>query len=395
MILQGERILCVTVSDWDDPKRTRHQIMNVLAENNDVIWVEKPISFAAASYTPLSRYVKFLRPLRQVKPGLRILTPPPTVPLLDKSALTGQINGWLLLQWLKMELRKLRFSPTLLWIFSPFAHQLVGKFGEEISIFHCNDTYPDPQYLQKEQRLIRKVDLVIVLSEQLKQEREDYNPNCHVVLHGVDTDNAPNTDPPVPEDLAHLRRPIIGYVGVIRCHVDLELLKYIACSRPEWSIAIVGPIYRPEFPNKEYKKWEQIDLPNFHLLGPKSREEIFSYYRWIDVALYPYAVNVQTRAVQLGSKFFEYLLMGRPIVSTNFATYKGVPPEFYEIASTKEEFLAKIEKCLAEDSPERRAQRQEYARRNSLRARLKEITRLIQQTRRMKRQKTLKKLSDR
>jgi len=42
--------------------------------------------------------------------------------------------------------------------------------------------------------------------------------------------------------LRDLKRPIIGYVGGVTRHVDIDLLETMARARPNWSWVYVGPI---------------------------------------------------------------------------------------------------------------------------------------------------------
>ena len=57
-MLENENILCLTMSDWDEPKRSRHHIAGILSEKNRVIWVEKTLSLIDFR---LSRYKRFFR----------------------------------------------------------------------------------------------------------------------------------------------------------------------------------------------------------------------------------------------------------------------------------------------------------------------------------------------
>ena len=43
-------------------------------------------------------------------------------------------------------------------------------------------------------------------------------------------------------DMKTINRPIIGYMGFIKRHIDLKLLHSISIEKPNWSIVLVGPI---------------------------------------------------------------------------------------------------------------------------------------------------------
>lgn len=72
---------------------------------------------------------------------------------------------------------------------------------------------------------------------------------------------------------------------------------------------------------------KKTDLPaNIHCLGPKRIEELPSYLSFSDMALLPFVPGKITDAVS-PIKVFEYLFMGKPVISTDIpeiASYPGV-----------------------------------------------------------------------
>ena len=62
---------------------------------------------------------------------------------------------------------------------------------------------------------------------------------------GVDVAHFRKTcDPetPVRGDIQALKRPVIGFFGLIADWVDLKLIRFLADSRPDWSFALIGKI---------------------------------------------------------------------------------------------------------------------------------------------------------
>ena len=102
-------------------------------------------------------------------------------------------------------------------------------------------------------------------------------------------------------------------------------------------------------------------LPNLHLLGPKSYDELPAYMKGFDVALLPCALNDYTKGM-FPMKFFEYLGAGVPVVSVcldSLANHGDVA--FF--ASDVEGFVTSIRQALAGDAPsleERLKRAQEY-----------------------------------
>src|SRR5579859_6678700 len=83
--------------------------------------------------------------------------------------------------------------------------------------------------LDMERRLIEKADMVVVSSSRLYETKHRYNPNTFLVTHGVDVAHfrkacLPATAPTA--DCSDLRRPVIGFFGLIADWVDLEVVRF-------------------------------------------------------------------------------------------------------------------------------------------------------------------------
>src|SRR5579859_3873763 len=195
--------------------------------------------------------------------------------------------------------------------------------------------------LDMERRLIEKSDLVIVSSSRLYETKHRYNPNTFLVTHGVDVAHfrkacLPAT--PAPEDCPGMRHPVIGFFGLIADWVDLEIIRYIAASRPEWSFVLIGEVQTDISALRE--------MPNVHLLGRRNYQSLPAYCKMFDVAVLPFIVNELTLAAN-PLKLREYLAAGLPVVATPL-------PEVVKLnglvrtARTQEEFLDQIEAYLKE-----------------------------------------------
>jgi UDP-galactopyranose mutase len=111
-----------------------------------------------------------------------------------------------------------------------------------------------------------------------------------------------------PEDQARLPRPRVGYAGVIDERIDLELVEFLARTRPDWQLVFVGPVVKID-PGRLPRR------PNIHYLGQKPYESLPLYLSGWDVAVLPFARNAATRFIS-PTKTPEYLAAGRPVVST-------------------------------------------------------------------------------
>ena len=147
-------------------------------------------------------------------------------------------------------------------------------------------------------------------SSALQEAKQPLNPNTIFVPHGVDYEHfsrAVTEDLPVPPDIANIPHPRLGFIGLIRDWVDLDLLAEVARRRPDWHIVMIGDSTVDLAPYRS--------LSNMHFLGRKSYAELPAYCRQFDVGLIPFKLNELTRAVN-PIKLREYLAAGLPVVST-------------------------------------------------------------------------------
>lgn len=223
----------------------------------------------------------------------------------------------------------------------------MGLLGERMVVYHCVDEFSkftgtnESAILEMEHQLMGKADVVVVSSSKLYETKRRYNPNTVLVTHGVDvahfrTACLPGTRPPA--DCAGLKGPVIGFFGLIADWVDLEVVRYLAEARPQWSLVLIGEI--------QTGTSALGGLSNVHLLGRRPYQSLPSYCKAFDVAILPFVVNELTIAAN-PLKLREYLAAGLPVVATPL-------PEVLKLdglvrtARTPAEFLDRIEALLAE-----------------------------------------------
>jgi glycosyltransferase involved in cell wall biosynthesis len=134
----------------------------------------------------------------------------------------------------------------------------------------------------------------------------------------------------------------VGYVGLIKSQLDLPLLQGLARRHPGWSFVLVGPL-----PDKEPlagRVRQLSQLPNVHLLGPKSVSALPAYAQHLDVCLLCYAMDDYTKYIY-PMKLHEYLATGRPVVGTPIRSLQGFD-DVITLARTPAEWSNAIAKAL-------------------------------------------------
>jgi glycosyltransferase involved in cell wall biosynthesis len=239
---------------------------------------------------------------------------------------------------------RLGMEQPLLWIAAPFARRLRGELEERVAVYDCSDDLAHGGAhrleVEEEPRVIRDVDLVIACSPVLQEAKGGLGTAVACVPNGVDPEHfeAALEPGPIPERLARLPGPIVGYHGIIYDRIDWDLVRHVARSRPGWSVVFIGwaPVPPPN---------DLAGMPNIHFFGQVEFEDVPSYYRGIDVCWVPHKLNELTRR-QSSLKSYEYLASGRPVVATEIPAADDVRSAI-RLMNTPEQALAEIESALA------------------------------------------------
>jgi len=306
---------------------------------------------------------------------------------LHNSPIVRAFNRWALYATLEHYQRELGLDDPILWAFLPTAVSLAGRLDESLLIYHCVDDYsanpgvPTEQIRAMEREILSRAELVFVTSPKLYRDKAGSNPHTNYfgnVANIAHFAAALDETRPVPEPLQGIPRPIIGYQGNISSYkTDLELLAHVARSRPQWSLVLVGPTGWGD-PKTDVRSLS--GLPNVHLLGRVDYADLPRYVAGFDVALIPFRVSESTQS-SFPMKFFEYLALGKPVVSTALDALSEytADPGLCRVAVDPEQFVARIDEALAEpDAAAQRARRQAVARENDWEARVEQISAIVQ-----------------
>jgi glycosyltransferase involved in cell wall biosynthesis len=381
--LSGFDIVCIGCVEWLVIHSVAEYTMLGFARSNRVLFVEP-----FGSWITLARMARWQRRSRGSRPRLErvgdtlwVYRPPPIgLPGLSRWRWPAVLNGLILSVLLRSVTRRLGFQQPLLWTYLYNTAALLRSFPARLRIYECGDHDEALARHERQRRLVRQheadvcrtADLVFAVTEELAAPRRAYNRNSYAVNCAAAIDffgRALSPETSVPEDIACLPRPVLGYLGgVDPWRIDVELLLTIARRHPEWSIALVGYVWFGFDP-------EQLAVcPNIHVLGPKDYEDFPRYLKGMDVCIMPFPLNDITRNGD-ALKLYEYLAGGRAVVSTSVPAARRLA-SVVRIADTPEAFVAAIETALA-DPPEAVAERLEAVRPHSWDARNREKAQLI------------------
>ncbi len=399
-VLAGYDIVCMSFVAWDDYWGTSQHLMSRLARHNRVLFVDPAVSPLSAftrhcgAAFVRSRIKRWRAGPRLVAPNLYNATPPLALPLRYFTA-TNAANARLLQRWLSRTTRRLGFTRPLYWNFLPSLTGVGAPLQPQLDIYHCVDDFAAlPHWWNgaasiqaRDARCCAEADIVLCTAETLAQDRSVLNARVHIVPNGADVQpvcSVEDVAPPPPSDIDTLPRPVIGFSGIVDFRFDADLIATLARRRPDWSFALAGGTAPSSGAggSKDASDAGLADLarlPNVHVLGWKSREELPAYQRAMDVCLIPFRRSRYARGV-LPLKFFEYLAAGRPVVSTNLEELRRFDSDLVRLADEPSAFHDAIVAALEADTPRLAEKRIAAAREHSWDRRVELASRLITQT---------------
>jgi glycosyltransferase involved in cell wall biosynthesis len=378
--LRGLDIVCVGFADWDAPVWTnQHHLMARLATDNRVLFVEslglRRPQLASRDLRRIGRRLdRGLGPPRTSPEGVHVLAPL-VLPFHASRAVRG-LNRVLLRRLVGRAARRLGLKRPLLWAYVPQAEELVDVLDPSTVVYHCVDDIAAQKgvdadsFRAAEQRFAARADLVMASAPALAERLRS------IASKVLDAPNVADTrlfatalEPgPVDPELDALDHPRIVFHGaVVATKLDVELLVELARLRRDWTVALVGPKGLGD-PSSDVGALERE--PNIRLLGQRAHHELPAVLRGCDAAIIPYALNALTRSI-FPMKVYEYLAAGLPVVSVPLPALAGV--EGIVFAATAREMAAAIERELAADGPQRRAERSRLAAGHSWERRIEEI----------------------
>jgi len=382
----GENIICFA-KDWSETPTSNNHVMVELAKSNRVLWLN-----SIATRTPklssgrdvkkiFRKLASFARGAERVSDNMWVYTP--IVLPLPHSRVATAVNQYILRMTLGLLRRKLGMKDFQLWTFLPSAADYVGKLGESVVVYYVVDEWSKFDYVdgarlaQSERKLLGRADVVFAAAQSLVRDRLALNPETHLSRHGVDHAAfaaALDETTKVPDDLAALPKPVLGFYGTLQNWVDFELLAHLARRHPDWSIALIG---EPAADVSSLRK-----LPNVYFLSRKPHSELPNYCKGFSVGLIPYVLNERILHVN-PLKLREYLSAGLPVVSVDLPEVQDYADRIH-VARSYGDFEHGVEEALLKDTPQLRRQRSEGMRSETWSARVAHVSEKVLAVKRKK-----------
>ena len=313
--------------DWGRHHSTGQYLAKELAKDYKILWINSlgmrapklNIRDISRIFSKLFSFVGFLFKKRKkhthqygCDENIEVLTPL-AIPLL-RSSVVRAFNKIFLLRLIKKSMSRCQISHPIVITACPAAVDLVDHLNAKIKIYYCADEYAEMPGMDKalvnslESELLEKVDVVVASAKMVANEKSKQHANVHYLPHGVDYQlfhKAISDEYIVPNDIAEIKTPIIGFVGLIGEHIDMDIIRHLADVHKSVSIVMVGPVEDGS---------ELVVAPNIIYVGEKDRDELPRYLAYFNVCIIPYK---KTRRVEFANptKLNEYLAAGCPVVT--------------------------------------------------------------------------------
>ncbi|MDO9117199.1 MAG: glycosyltransferase [Nitrospira sp.] len=272
------------------------------------------------------------------------------------SRVARSINRWILFRKITGWLGKRIDLDVIFWFYfpSPLNADVMRRAKESLTIYQIMSSAeavrPHPAFIEANDAMLKGCDLVLANSGRLRVQASRHNSSAYLFRAGVSLElfeAARRSEKP--DDLQGINGPIIGYVGALHEWVDLELIRAVAASLPDFQFVLVGPIVR----DVEVLR----GLPNVRFLGQKPHGEVPRYVQYFDVCIIPYVRDAYTETTY-PAKLNEYLALGKPVVATPLPELVDYNQEFdgvLRLAGDAPTFALALREAVEGNAPERQA----------------------------------------
>lgn len=333
-----ESLLCFSHLRWDFVFQRPQHLMTRAAEKWRVFYIEEPV-FSDIITFPQMIVKEMAKPI-----NLFVI-----IPQFPHGYDHSKIN-----LFLHDMLAKIIFDFKIqnygVWYYTPMALKFTMNLIPKVVIYDCMDELSafrgaPTELIEMETDLLLQADVVFTGGKSLYEAKQNRHADIHAFPSSIDKKHFMQARQSMtePDDQKNIPHPRMGFYGVVDERFDIELLRELSQSRPEWQFVIIGPVVKisPE---------ELPKAKNIHYLGMKTYNELPLYLSGWDVALLLFALNESTRFIS-PTKTPEYLAALKPVVSTPIQDviipYGGLG--LVSIAENAQEFETAIEAALTQE----------------------------------------------
>jgi glycosyltransferase involved in cell wall biosynthesis len=332
---------------WDFVWQRPQQILSRLSESHRVLFIEEPMYLDDVAAPSLALTLPMPRIHRAVPilpatlrdrydESIAVVRELVRAEMASGGALAGE------------------FERPIQWFYTPMpAPAMIGAFDERAVVYDCMDElskfrFAPTALVDRERLLLASASVVFTGGHRLSQSKRKLHDNVHFFGCGVDVEHfaqARDRTLAVPEAIASLGKPVMGYYGVIDERIDYELLAKLSAAFPDVALVMIGPVVKVD-------PRELPQAPNIHWLGQRQYDELPAHLKGFDVCLMPFALNEATEFIN-PTKTLEYMAAAKPVVSTAISDVLHHFADAAEVGTSHDEFIAAVGRALEKPDSER------------------------------------------
>ena len=307
---------------WQFVYQRPQHIISRLAKNMKILLIEEPLPFAPEEKNTAERL--------EITENLHVLQPRVENIASIKNILPEFVAN-----------RHVEMG----WFYSASFVPLLDEFRFDTVVYDCMDELSQfrgapAELIVQEKFLMAQADIVFTGGKSLYEAKKKQHPNVFCFPSSVDREHFAKAmnGVAIPEDIANIPHPIVGYYGVIDERIDLDLIRGTADRNPDVQFVMIGPI----------AKINDEDLPkaeNIHYLGMRPYNMLPNYLKAFSVAMMPFALNEATEFIS-PTKTLEYMAAGKCIVSTPIRDVVRDYKHCVSIVQTPDEFSEAVQFIL-------------------------------------------------
>lgn len=246
----------------------------------------------------------------------------------------------------------------IIWFFSYQMEEIIPllKWGK-ILIYDRVDEVgslekkEDIKRKKQDKILAQKSDFVFTNSPYSLRILKKYNSNSFLTPNGCAIELFLKKRIKIPEILKNIKKPIIGLIGSLDHRIDFKIVNSIVKKRKEWSFVFVGSTFsreKSQFKIADLDTWlkKLSKYQNVFFLGQQPKEDMPDFIDGFDVCIIPYDLSQEFVKGCNPLKLYEYLAMGKPVVSTPIESVQSFFPTV-AIANNAVSFENAIKNFLA------------------------------------------------
>lgn len=344
----------------------RHRVLYI-----DYAYTIKDVLLAGqGSQVPVTNITSSKKSIRQITLSnggtVNVLSLPPIMPYnwsanVNVYKFLESLNTKIISGRIKQALTELNFKPSIVInAFNPF----FGKATKQLfpncpKIYYCYDNIDATVWASKhgswlEKEFANSTDAVIFTSDSLK-ENKAFKVPAYVVKNGVDL-RIFNQASNVPGSAAEKSKPVIGYTGTIDNRLNFDMLETAIRTHEGYDFHFIGRVITTQA--ARLAKYGNVKF--FGAVEPAQLPEMMKSF---DAGIIPFVKNEFTKNIY-PMKVNEYLALGIPVVSTDFAELNDLA-DYMEVVNDVAGFCSKIKEVTRTNNDAWKAARKQKARANS------------------------------